>query len=428
MKNTPIQLINDNKTIIKCWINNSHDKPINYLYYLSNNKNIQFDKFCFDYHKKNINILKADYKQYICKYTNLNYISDINIIDKLDYLQNGSFVSLDIKLYIENYIDSYEKYNFPHLNMDFYYSSKIDNKYKINTIMNFYIISKWIHQLFGKSTQIINFVYFDTPIAKKIIISNDFLSSQNVNSGSSSVKMIMIWRSEESIKVFIHELIHYLDKDVKYDYNFDNIIKIKLGNINYPILINETITELQAQLFHTIYITNYLNKINDNYNLNISNFKTLYNYEHIFSWYQFAKIMDFYSIKKFKEEYLINNFNQSSNIFSYYILKSIIGLKFSDILFKLDHINELINNKPTQNINKINFDKSDEKIKLIYPLNISNHLHNKPEICNVNNCQELVKYIKKYINKLPIKLINKVIKYLKLNDDSLKMTILELDI
>ena len=47
--------------------------------------------------------------------------------------------------------------------------------------------------------------------------------------------------------------------------------------------------------------------------------------------------------------------------------------------------------------------------------------------CNVYKCQKLVKYIKKIINKPPIKIINKVIKHLYTFDDSLKMTIFEIE-
>ena len=433
--------INDHKLSTKHWINKPHNEPINYEYYIDNNKseknnlNITFNEFCVGYYRRDIKIKNIDYKTYIFKYSNLDQNNDYIIIDRLNYMQNGYFISLDIKSYIENTIDSYEMYRFPHLNMEFFYSSNIDQNRKMKIIMKFYVISKWIYTLFGNTnnpTEIINFIYFDTPLTKKINKSYDFLSSQNVNSGSSvSGKMLMIWRSEESSKVFIHELIHYLDKDVKYDYDFNNIIKIKMGNINYPILINETITELQAQLFHTIYMSNVLNKDNIVSNQDISIFKTLYNYEQIFSWYQFAKIMDFFSIKKFKEKYLIEKFNQSSNVFSYYILKSILGLNFGDILFELDHIKKLLNNKITQT-NTLDNLNSFEFVNTITPWkdtsNQSQHNHEILEFCNVNSCQKLVKYIKKHINKPPVKLINKIIKYLDSIDDSLRMTVFEFDI
>ena len=50
----------------------------------------------------------------------------------------------------------------------------------------------------------------------------------------------MIWRREEVLKVFIHELIHYLDLDVKNDINLTKIFNYNIGKIEQPILINET--------------------------------------------------------------------------------------------------------------------------------------------------------------------------------------------
>jgi hypothetical protein len=440
INNTSEEFIDKQKINTKKWNNIYHEYPINYEYYINEKKNIPYDKFWIDYHRRDINIKNIKFLQYILKYNDLNITSDSDILDKLNYFQNGFFIDLDIKSYVENHIDSYDKYNFPHMNLTFFYSSNIDLKYKSRIIAHFYIISKWIYLLLGNSLQRekINFVYFDTPLVKKIDKTFDFLSSHNVNSGlSSSGKILMIWRNEESLKVFIHEMIHYLDKDVKYDYDFNSIINYNLGSIDFPILINETITELQAQIFHTIYISVFIDLSNKTTSdkttsdkttsdkLNILTFNTLYNYEQMFSWYQFAKIMDFYSIDKFEKKHLINKFNQSSSVFSYYILKSILGIKFGDIIFELDHINYIINgkfnplqNNPTELLNR--------SINVVVDDNT--HSHNEVIQCNVYECKKLVKYIKKIINKPPIKLLNKVIKHLNLNDESLRMTITELNI
>jgi hypothetical protein len=464
--NTSDDGIQHHKQYLKKWNNYIHDMPINYIYYLSKNQDMSFNDFSLNYYKRHITFGNTNFKSYITTYTDLNSETNAKInsetnakinsetnakinsetnakisatiIDRLNYIQNGVFVSLDIKLYIENNIDSWEYYTFPHMNMDFFYSSKINILKKNKIIKNFYIISKWIYELFGNSTQKINFVYFDTPLKKEINKSYNFLSSQNVNSGlSSSGKILMVWRNEESSKVFIHELIHYLDKDVKYDNNFNDIIKVNLGNIQYPILINETITELQAQFFHTIYISTIIDKTTNTTNINT--FKTIYNCEQIFSWYQFVKIMDFYDIKKFKEEYLVEKFNQSSNVFSYYILKSILGIKFGDIIFKLDHINNLINSTKSTNMTELNnnrfqsmgsidsIDSTDQKSK---SHNILIQNENKEiiidQICNVKSCQKLVKHIERCLKNPPVKLMNKMIKHLILNNNSLRMTIFEI--
>ena len=121
-------------------------------------------------------------------------------------------------------------------------------------------------------------------------------------------------------------------------------------------------------------------------------FNTLYKYEQIFSWYQFSKIMDYYGIEKFKQKHIEKKFNQSTNVFVYYILKSILTLNFASIILQLNHI-----------ANKINIKSN----------------------CNVNNCIPLVKHIKKILIKPKkiIKLINKVIKRLEFFDETLRMTV-----
>jgi len=386
-----IDLKKNQKNITR-WTNINHDLPFCYLLNKKKqdtNTSKQYNKILFKefnemYNKRKIKLRNNDYTNIIKKYSNnLNH----KIIQLLNYFQTGSFVSLDVKLYTENNINIYEHYNFNHLELHFFYNENINVIEKKNIINKIYIITKWIHSLNNKYK--IKLIYFDTPLTKIINKSDNFLSSQNVNSGSSSSNIfIMIWRREEFTKVLIHELIHYLDLDVKYDDSFNNIINYQLGNLNFPVIINETITEIQAQLLHTIFISFIKGKT---FNKSFDYFKTLYNYELIYSLYQFSKIMNFYSIKEFNEKNLTEKFNQTSNVFSYYILKSILTLNFGDILFELNHMKQ--------------FDK------------------NNKLICDVNQCLVLSKYIKKQLKHIPIELLNKIIRELKLNDNSLKMTI-----
>ena len=383
-------IINKNISNIS-WSNIFHDEPFNYMHYVDRN-NISFPDFDIKYQKKDINLKNINYVSFIKKFTDL---SDVLLIDKLNYFQNGYFVGLDSKLYVENNINRYEQYDFEHMDFHFFFSDKIGQTDKNMLIYQIYIVSNWIYTLFDNSNKKIKFVYFDTPLKKNINRSNNFLSSQNVNSGLSSTgRIIMIWRREELLKVLIHEMIHYLDIDVKYDNNFNKIINFNIGEIDYPILLNETITEIQAQFFHTIYQSILINNSMKSTDIltDIATFNTLYNYEQIFSWYQFSKIMEFYSIRKFKRKHIIKKFNQASNVFSYYILKSIFSLDFGDIIFKLNHIQKLI-------------------------VDPSNY------ICKSDNCQILVNHMTNILNKPPKNFLNKMIKNLDLSDDSLRMTI-----
>ena len=430
-----------NKTSIK-WTNTTKkNMEFPHIYnaiielFKKNNKPIMsFEKFNDLYNKKIIKI--TDFDDYLNNYLNNQFTNLFNnftlngqqqpqenitdeIINILKYFENGTFISLDVKQYVETNINCCDIYDFEHLKLYFFTSDKNMDKTNINIIKHIVIISKWIHSL--NPVYKIKFVYFDCPIPKKLnrclniqshtheqqdLHKDDknykYLSSQNINSGSSSSNnMLMIWRREEFTKVLIHELIHYLDMDVKYDDNFNKLFS-NIGSINYPILVNETITEIQAQFLNTIYITGQLK------NNNFDTFKTLYQFEHIFSWYQFAKIMEYYEIEKFKKKYIIEKFNQSTNAFSYYILKSILGLNFATILLSLNHFIKLI--QPTQ------------PTQLIQPT--------RKIQCNVNKCNPLVKHIIKTLTnpKKIIKFLNKVIKRLEFFDETLRMTIFNIEI
>lgn len=355
------------------WKPIQHKYPISYSHYIDSYKHIDYDTYINKFNTRDIPFeYNTDYTNYLNTFITNKIIRDI-----YNKFQNGIFISLDVRLYVENNINNCLIYSFPHIDLYILYNdTNLDEKTKQNLLKNIYIISKWIHNL--NPIKKITLYYFDTLLPKQIINSYNYLCSQNINSGLSSNNYIIMWRREEIFKVLIHELIHFLNIDIKHS-NIDNIINYKIGNINYPILINEAITELQAQLFHTLYIIT----INNNNNL-IELIKIFYNLEQLFSLYQFSKIMNFYSINSFDINLIKSNFNQSSNAYSYYILKTILNMHFFDVLYELKYIKKLLNN------------------------NNECHIENK---------------IKNIIDNLPIVFLNKIIKDFKIIDNSLKLTL-----
>lgn len=299
------------------WNNKIKSEPYCYRQY-KKKYDISYEEFKNLYNLHSIKLDNINYKKFFSseskafkvesqvstptKYINNDNNDNSEIINILNDFECGNFVSLDVKLYVENNINRCEYYSFEHMDMYFFYSDTLDDHTKNIIINNIYIISKWIYDL--NPIHKIKFYYFDTPLLKLLNNNINYLCSENVNSGSSiSGIQLMIWRREELNKVLIHELIHYFDLDIQNEDKLDDIIKHKIGQVNYPVLVNETITEIHAQFLHSIFITS---KLNNNY---FNNFKIIYQYELIFSWYQFSKIMNFYNIKKFSKQNLINNFN-----------------------------------------------------------------------------------------------------------------------
>ena len=101
----------------------------------------------------------------------------------------------------------------------------------------------------------VNIEIYDTPFKKKLpcIDCNKKLSSININSGLSYENNIIIYRKEELLKVLIHEMIHILDIDIKYENN-NNKKKILNKLCINNLLINESYVESWANIIN-IYLT-----------------------------------------------------------------------------------------------------------------------------------------------------------------------------
>jgi len=167
------------------------------------------------------------------------------------------------------------------------------------------------------------------------------LGPKEVNTGCSSGYEISLWRKEEISKVLIHEIMHHLslerisDLTVLQDFVYENF------DIKRDITINffESYTEIWANIINIFYI-HFSNskktkkrKISDK---NISVLEML-NLELTFSIFQCAKVLNFYGYKKIedfcnKKKIKSNKFIQKSNVFSYYIGRSLLFYNFDKFI------------------------------------------------------------------------------------------------
>jgi len=170
----------------------------------------------------------------------------------------------------------------------------------------------------------------------KKTISNGILGAKNVNSGFTIIitSEIYLYRKEELIKVLIHELIHSTNNDLSE--NTVQIFNLKVKeyfNLN-SILVNESFTEFRTCMLNLIFNISYYDYYNGT--------QLIYNIEEYLineikhSLVQTNKILDHNQIIDLSN---ITKYNENSNIFAYYVLKSIL-LHFSNIYFK-----DLITNK-----------------------------------------------------------------------------------
>jgi hypothetical protein len=363
-------------------------KPFTYIEYLKNckaNEKISLDKFTelFNQYKLNYSKIRSfNINNYI-----KNKLKEKDIENIYNFIFTSRYISIDIKFWIQQNINNYNIYKFEHLDFYHFYKGERDLGHK-EFVDNVYAISKWIYNI--NPIYKIKLYFFDTPIKKTMSCKKSirYISSQNASSGFTSInesknyREIFIWRREEFFLILIHELFHYLLLDTKFlnQDKYITIINYKIGGTDtigkFPLLINETITEIMAEFFYLIVIS-----VKNN-----EDFLEIYKKNFIHSWHQFSKIMNYYNIKTFDSKLLATRFNQTTNIFSYFILKCLLETEFCNIIFAFPYI---------------------------YHIFMSND-----SICDINECPAIVTYISKKMIHLPIKLINEVINHCNPNNNN----------
>ena len=288
-------------------------------FYANNNvKIISNDIFHYksdDFKKKYNNVEK--------KYLQRNkYLSDY-ILNKVENFNNNSYL-INYKFIVEGI----------ELNINIYtYNINQKRNYKkyLNKIILYF---KIIYSLIKPKCMSngCNIYLFLTNAKKQILNfnNNTILSSNNVNTGfcfgCKKTANIIIYREEECIKVFAHELLHASGVDNNL-FNINNNFIKKYLNLKESVIKNLNLNECWIEYCATIIylniegITYCLNK-----KLNIKKFiLDLYKLELSHFMFQASKILNYYNLDY--GNLLINqtnNYDEKTHAFSYYILKMIL--------------------------------------------------------------------------------------------------------
>ena len=143
---------------------------------------------------------------------------------------------------------------------------------------------------------------------KKKFPKDNFYTPYHVNTAYSIAKTeIVMFRKEEYEKVLIHELIHFYKLDI---YERQPQLRKLFPKFNFTFNPNEAYTDFFAILLHILYV---------NHMTNIS-LKKLIKIELGFINHQAKKILSKANVNNIKN--LLKIFNQSTSVFSYFILKS----------------------------------------------------------------------------------------------------------
>jgi len=147
-----------------------------------------------------------------------------------------------------------------------------------------------------------------TPLKK--FIDDGIVGTKNINTGYTDFysNEILIWREEEFEKVIFHEMVHYMDLDVRNMAFSDKDFPIEIDG---PKLYFEAFTDFWGIVYHLIYLSIITKKSVD----------SLFQVE-----YQFIKNQANFMNNKFKLDDWKNKqkIKQNSPAFSYYILKYLI--------------------------------------------------------------------------------------------------------
>ena len=161
-------------------------------------------------------------------------------------------------------------------------------------------------------SSIIKIKWWPTSNKKKFI--NLILGPEDINSGATDLKTIMIWRNEEFNKVMTHEIVHFSRNHfLNWNSSIDIYLKERF-NIQGKVVSTEAYTEWLAILLHCKFIC---------YNLEPWDNKLLssllYN-EYLFSLIQCIKVIN-HSVGNL-EQLGKNIWRQKTDVFSYFIVKT----------------------------------------------------------------------------------------------------------
>ena len=223
---------------------------------------------------------------------------------------------------------------------------KNENRYFESCLHRIYL---WLFIIYpyrnNSCSQTLNIYLYLLDISKKINPNNHVILNQEMINTAFTFSCkknnsINIFREEEWFKVFIHETMHSYCLDFSDSLKLTEISKNRILNmfsIQTPdVLLYETYSELNAELIHIIFFIYFSTKKNDeNYHkICLKKFNKYLIYESIFSCFQSTKVLHYNKIKY--QDILTktpNKYREQTNVFVYYILKSIL-LNHNDDYFE----------------------------------------------------------------------------------------------
>jgi hypothetical protein len=326
------------------------------------------------------------------------YKTTVDNTFKYPYMLNKSnsvYPPSTITKYILNEITHQKKISFNLNNRIINIIVSKTNNTKINKklITNIIVLLKLFDKLSNTQLKPLNIFLYPTHFKKLLPKEKSKLISPiNVNSGYTSfhtnIDEIVIFRGEELFKVFIHEAMHYYNFDIKKTKPFEtSTIFVK----NCSKLYGETYTEIWARILNIMFIAIDKTKYYNDY---LQFFKLSLYIESIFSYFQALKILNYNNLNYnslINNITSIENYNENSNAYCYYILTSLLLLNIDETLI---------------------FCSNNNNIRIKFDILESNH-------------DNFINILNKILHSDRFKKIITILSNYKLNNNTLRMTIIE---
>ena len=209
------------------------------------------------------------------------------------------------------------------------------------------------------SLETLNINLFLNDSEKKITKKYEILEAKHVNTAVTYACAkngeIFLYRKEEWFKVLAHELMHSLCLDFsgldisELKNNFKKLFKI---DSNYEI--SESYAEFWATIINVLFLSY---DISSSYKSFKDNVAMMLDIEKIFSLYQVTKILKYMKIDSY-EKFIDNShlYEEETNVFAYYILKTILLYHYDEFLLfcqeKNNPKNPILFYKSPGNLNK----------------------------------------------------------------------------
>jgi len=237
----------------------------------------------------------------------------------------------------------------------------------------------------------LNIYWYLTKHAKTLPNENEIIDRIHVNSAftmacSENANEMYIFREEEWFKVFIHESFHSLGLDfASLSEKVAHNAMFSIFPVHCDLRFSEAYTESWAEIINVLF-TCILEYSCDESNINMDTLsrkiENKMQDEIMFSLFQFSKILR-HNKMTYSDLFKKNEYKESSNVFSYYILKTIFLFFYNDFIeWTAEHNDGTLQFKQTQS-------------------NVLSLVQFIREHCRKTEFMKTINVIESIINKLP---------------------------